>query len=81
MKDLTITARRLKIELCCLIGSFVVANLCNAGAIWYYGASYKEMFTSFFYVLAFTVFIYLLTVVIRIIAAGVCALFRFRRIQ
>lgn len=71
MKDIIITSRRLKTELAFFIGAFVVANLCNAYAIWKYDASATEMFTSFFYVLTFSFFIYFLTVVIRLIIAGI----------
>lgn len=75
MKDIIISAQRLKIEMWCLIGSFIAANLFNAGAIWYYGASYREMFTSLFYILVFTIFIYMLTVVLRLVFTGLRSLF------
>lgn len=71
MKDIIVSARRIKMEVIWLIASFIIANLFNAGAIWYYHAPAKELITSFFYVLIFTVFIYALTVVVRLIIAGI----------
>lgn len=76
MKDITITGRRIKIEIGCLIGAFVIANLCNAYAIWSYGASFKEMFTSFFYVLVFALVLYAVSVVLRLLAYGIYMLFK-----
>lgn len=71
MKDIIISVRRQKTELWFLAGSFVAANLANLWAIYTYGAPVKEMLTSFFYVLAFTLFIYALTVVVRLLIHGI----------
>lgn len=76
MKDITISARRLKTELWILFGSFVVANALNFWSIKTYNASMSEMLTSFFYVLTFTVFLYILTVIIRVIVYGIVKLIK-----
>lgn len=70
MKDIVISARRIKTELYWLIGSFIAANLFNAYAIWQYNGQVKEIFTSFFYVLVFTFFIYAVSFIIRLLAYG-----------
>ena len=67
MKDIVLTGRRQKKELWYLLGSFVIANLFNLGAILYYGSPMTEMFTSFFYVLLFTLLIYALTLIPRLL--------------
>ncbi len=67
MKDIVFTARSQKRELLYLLISFVIAVLLNLGAILYYGAPMSEMFTSFFYVLAFTLFLYALTLIPRLL--------------
>lgn len=70
MKDIIIDTRRQKKELWWLAGAFVLANLFNLWAIYTYDAPVKEMYTSFFYVLAFTFFLYALSVIIRLIVNG-----------
>ena len=67
MKDIVFTARSQKRELLYLLISFVIAVLLNLGAIFYYGAPMSEMFTSFFYVLVFTLFLYALTLIPRLL--------------
>lgn len=67
MKDIVFTARSQKRELLYLLISFVIAVLLNLGAILYYGAPMSEMFTSFFYVLVFTLFLYALTLIPRLL--------------
>ena len=79
MKDIIINSRRQKVELWYLLGAFVVANLFNLWAIFRYDASIKEMYTSFFYVLVFTFFIYVLSVIVRLLIYGVCRLFNRRK--
>ncbi len=78
MKDITLSARRQKTELWYLLGAFIVANLVNLWAINSYGAPMKEVFTSFFYVLTFTLFLYALSVIVRIVIYGIRSLFRNR---
>ena len=74
MKDIIISVRRQKTELWFFAASFVAANLANLWAIYTYGAPVKEMLTSFFYVLAFTLFIYAMTVIVRLLIKGICSL-------
>lgn len=75
MKDIIFTVRRQKTELIFLAASFVIANLFNLYAIVEYGSPMKELLTSLLYVLVFTVVIYLLSVVIRLLFYGVRRLF------
>ena len=79
MKDIIFNSRRQKVELWYLLGAFVVANLFNLWAIFRYDASIKEMYTSFFYVLVFTFFIYVLSVIVRLLIYGLCRLFSRRK--
>lgn len=79
MKDIILTVRRQKTELWFLLGAFVVANILNLWAINSYGAPMKEMFTSFFYVLTFTLFLYALSVIVRMIIYGIVSLIRNRK--
>lgn len=79
MKDIIITGRRIKTELLWLVVSFVIANLFNAWAIWEYNAPAVEMVTSFFYVLVFSIFIYIVTIILRLIVAGVSKLISRRK--
>lgn len=76
MKDITLTARRQKKELCWLAGAFVVANLLNIKAISDYNAPASEIYTSIFYVLIFTVALYAVTVLLRLAGYGIYTLFR-----
>lgn len=71
MKDIIIDTRRQKRELWYLAGAFIIANLLNIWAIYRFNGSIKEIYTSFFYVLIFTLFIYALSVLVRIAAYGV----------
>lgn len=70
MKDIIIDTKRQKKELWWLAGAFVLANIFNIWAIYRYDAPVKEIYTSFFYVLIFTLFLYALSVVIRLIVYG-----------
>lgn len=79
MKDLTITVRRQRTEIAYFAGSFIVANLFNAFAIWHYNAPASEMLSSFFYVLAFSFVIYFITVITRVIINMIKNIFRRRK--
>lgn len=70
MKDIIIDTKRQKKELWWLAGAFVLANIFNIRAIYRYDAPVKEIYTSFFYVLIFTLFLYAVSVVIRLIVYG-----------
>lgn len=66
MKDTILTARRKKIEIYSFLVCFVIANLLHVYAIVEYGASFMELFTSFFYVLVFSVALYVAWCIVRI---------------
>ena len=63
MKDTILTARRKKTEIYTFLICFIIANVY---AIIAYKASFMELFTSFFYVLAFSVALYIAWSVIRL---------------
>jgi hypothetical protein len=67
MKDIIISAKRIKIELYTLSICFFVSFISNIGAIVYYKSPFKETFTSILYVVIFTIFIYVLWSSIRLI--------------
>jgi len=71
VKDIVITARRQKTEICFLIASFVVANIMNIWAILTYGSPIKEIITSIFYVIVFTIVLYAFSVIIRLVYYGI----------
>lgn len=66
MKDTILTARRKKTEIYTFLTCFIIANLIHVYAIIAYKASFMELFTSFFYVLAFSVALYIAWSVIRL---------------
>lgn len=66
MKDTILTARRKKTEIYTFLVCFIIANLIHVYAIIEYKASFMELFTSFFYVLAFSVALYIAWSVIRL---------------
>ena len=76
MKDIIITSRRQKTELWFAAGAFVVANILNIYAIATYGAPAKEVFTSIFYVLAFTAVLYAFSVIVRLLIYSTTRLFK-----
>lgn len=67
MNDISISSKRIKIELITLLVCFIIGFLANIGAIIYYKSVAIEMLTSLPYVLAFTGFIYLAWSLLRII--------------
>ena len=71
IKDITITKKQQIRELKTLLILFVGAYLLNAGAIIYYGSPAKELVTSILYVVSFTLELYVLWVVIRLVWHGV----------
>jgi len=76
MKDTILTARRKKVEIGSLLVCFFIANILHVYAIIKYGASFMELFTSFFYVLAFTIALYFAWCVLRICVDLLCRLMR-----
>ncbi|MBQ8483820.1 MAG: hypothetical protein IJ504_05900 [Bacteroidales bacterium] len=76
MKDTILTVRRKKIEIVSFLACFVLANLIHIYAIVKYDASFSEMVTSFFYVLCFSVILYLAWCLIRLLIYAVVSLCR-----
>lgn len=76
MKDIIITRRQQQIEIASVIVCFIISFGVNVYAIISYHAPAIEMITSIFYVLAFTLVLYVLWVVIRLVIAGVKRLFK-----
>lgn len=75
MKDTILTAYRKKVELWSLFVCLFIANILHVYAIIEYGGSFMELFTSFFYVLAFSVVLYLIWFVLRIIIYVLLSIF------
>ena len=67
MKDIIITQKRIKKELTAFLVCLLLGILANTGAIIWYKTSFSELFTSFHYVAAFSVALYLLWSFIRIV--------------
>lgn len=75
MKDTVLTARRKRTELITLLICFVVANLVNLYSILTYNTPLSEIITSIFYVLIFSVALYICWSVLRILFYGAKVLF------
>lgn len=67
MKDIIIGAKRIKTELLTFLACFVIANLLNLYSIIAYKTAYVELLTQIFYVLLFSVALYIVWTIIRII--------------
>ena len=76
MKDITITTRRQRTELITLLVCFVVANTLNLYAILSHSAPLSELVTSFFYIVVFTLVLYVLWTIVRLAGYGVKRLTR-----
>ena len=79
MKDTILTARRKKTELNTLFLCFIIANLVNLYSIFTYNTPLTEMITSFFYVLIFSVALYIIWSLLRILFYGITALFKKKK--
>ncbi len=73
MKDIIITAEKVKRELYILLGCFIVAVLINIGAIVYFDTSWIEVLTQLGYVVIIAAFLYVLVLIVR------CVVFLFAR--
>jgi energy-converting hydrogenase Eha subunit C len=69
MKDIVITAQRIKKELYILLGCFAAACTLNAISIILYKTPWYELFTQIGYVVIIAVCIYLLVALIRVVVA------------
>jgi len=76
MKDIIISAKRIKTELITLAVCFLIAFATNVGAVIAYKSPAIEVLTSLHYVLIATVVLYILVAVIRIILALALGWFR-----
>lgn len=76
MKDIIISAKRIKTELITLAVCFLIAFAANVGAVIAYKSPAIEMLTSLHYVLIATVVLYVFVAVIRIILALALGWFR-----
>ena len=79
MKDTILTAGRKKTELIRLFLCFIIANLVNLYSIFTYNTPLTEMITSFFYVLIFSVALYIIWSLFRILFYGITALFKKKK--
>ncbi len=79
MKDSVITAKRKKTELLTLLLCFILANLLNLYAIIAYGTRFSELFTQLGYVLLFTIALYVLWTVLRIVFYLIKPLFKTKK--
>jgi len=76
MKDILISATRLKKELITLLICFLIGFVANIGSIIYYKSDATEIITSLPYVLVFMLAIYFLWSLLRMIK---WVIFNFRR--
>lgn len=67
MKDMIITAKRIKTEIITFLVCFIVANFLNLYAIITYDTTYFELLTQIGYVLLFTILLYVFWNLLKII--------------
>jgi len=67
MKDIVVTAKRIKKELCILLGCFAFACILNVISIMLFQTAWLEIFTQIGYVLIITFSIYVLVTFIRLV--------------
>ena len=67
MKDIIISAKRIKTEMFTLLVCFLIGFVANIGAVIYYKSAASEIFTSLPYVLVFMVAIYCFWSFLRLI--------------
>jgi hypothetical protein len=75
MKDIQISGKKIKIELIILLIIIIISYLLNVFSIFFYKTQWTELFSSFFYVLAFAIAVYLLLIPIRILILMLISLF------
>ena len=76
MKDIVISEKHVRRELCFILVCFVLAFLVNVGAIIAYDRPWSELYSQIGYVLFITAGIYVLLAVVRIIVALLYRMFR-----
>ncbi|MFW6371312.1 MAG: hypothetical protein ACOC10_08930 [Bacteroidota bacterium] len=75
MKDIVITGKRIKTELIYLLVSFIIGIGLNIYAIVKYNTHWKELVTQLWTVFVFSLVIYLIVLILRLIVFGVISLF------
>lgn len=75
MKDLVIPARRVKTELIILAVCFGIAMMVNIGCIIAYHTPWYEVFTQIGFVCFVTAILYVASIIVRLIIAGIRKLF------
>ena len=76
MKDIVISEKHVRRELCLILVCFVLAFLVNVGAIIAFDRPWSELYSQIGYVLFITAGIYVLLAVVRIIVAVLYRMFR-----
>lgn len=76
MKEIVITPLRIKKECITLLSIFVIGLITNVIAIIIYKGGWGEMITSLPYVLLFTVVVYLLWSLVRIIVRSIIGMIK-----
>ena len=83
MKDLVIKGKFLKRELLILLGCFIIVNLLNAGAIWYYGTQWNELYNIWYAIIPITIIVYVILIPVRfilcLIIKGIKRLFKKKK--
>jgi len=79
MKDIVIKAKRIKAELIIFSVCLALSFLGNTGAVIFYKSPAIEIITSLYYVLIFSIFLYLFISIIRIIIKLIKKLFRRKK--
>lgn len=69
MKDLNIPAKNIKKEIKIFVACFVLANLLNLYAILSYKTALHELFTQIGYVILFSMILYFLLGIVRILVS------------
>ena len=76
MKDIVIKWKWIKREVVIILLSYIVANLVNLISILVYKTSWDELITSQEYVLYFTEWLYIITIIVRLVYWGIKYLVR-----
>ena len=76
MKDIVIKWKWIKREIYLILLFYVVANLVNLISIMVYSTSWSEIYTSQLFVLYITEWLYIISIVVRLIYFGIRHLIR-----
>ena len=75
MKDLVIPARRVKIELIVIASCLAIAMMVNIGCIIAYHTPWYEVFTQIGFVCVVAAILYVASILLRLIVAGIKKIF------